>query len=148
MLVVNQTCQEYCPMQGDTLEPFAIDPSGKDIGTKIIGGVTCEDWQWQTVVLKIVVMEITDLYVDQSDPSHPVPVQEVDQLTPFGQFIGTMNSTWSGFTPGTPDPALFNIAGVDKCPMSSQCNSGVRQVNRLRARRWLSWYRYSRADDE
>jgi len=147
LLVVNQTCKEYCPMEGDVLSPFGVDPSAADIGHKLINGVMCDDWNWKEVILKIITMEISDMYVDQSDPNNPIPVAEVDQLTPFGQFIGTMNSTWSQFTAGTPDPSLFIIAGIDSCPQSSQCGNSQLQLNRIRGRRWLSWYRYSGLGD-
>jgi len=50
-----------------------------------------------------------------------------------------MNSTWANFQAGTPDPSLFNIAGIDTCPQSDQCGNSQRQLNRLRGGRWLTW---------
>jgi len=142
LLVVNQTCQEYCPMQGDILTPFGPDPNATLEGTVPYDGHTCQDWQWNQTIFKIYVMEISDMFIDATG-ANPIPIGEVDQLTPFGQYLGTMNSTWSNFQAGTPDPALFNISGIDSCPQSPNCGDGMRQLHRLRMRRFNSYFAYA-----
>ena len=121
MLVVNNTCQEYCPLD-DTLEPYGIDPNSTYQGQVSVNGIKCDDWQYKETILGIVVMEIDDIFVN-SGVTPAVPVQEVDQLTPFGQPMGNMTSTYDNFVGGPIDPSLFNIANVDSCPQSQNCNS-------------------------
>jgi len=134
-------CQEYCPLEGETLDPFGLGDNSTYMGTKIVGNITADDWQWKEYILGKIVMQISDMYVnDNVNP--PVPLQEVDQLTPFGQPIGSMTSTWSKWTPGTPDASLFNITGVDNCPMSSSCNDDARQLRRLAMKHFATWGRY------
>jgi hypothetical protein len=77
-------------------------------GQKVVNGHTCDDWNWKETIGGIIVMEISDFFADQAraarpqqcaceacdgavltahvqTKSTPVPVQEVDQLTPFGE---------------------------------------------------------------
>jgi hypothetical protein len=141
MLVVDQSCKEYCPLQGDTLSPGFLDKNATDLGPVQVKGKTLEKWQWKETILGIIVMEIDTVFVDQS--SNPaVPVMEQDQLTPFGQPIGGMDTQWDDFTGGTPDPSLFIVNNVDKCPMSPNCGSMARQVRRLRYGAWKTWAKY------
>ncbi len=58
-----------------------------------INGTKAADWRWFEKFLGIT-MQTSDFYADQSGSS-PVPIMEVDTLTPFGEYIGTSNSTWS-----------------------------------------------------
>jgi len=75
LLVVNQTCKEYCPMQGDILQPFGPDPNATDVGQKLVNGVLCDDWQWKEIIFKILIMETSDMYINMKDPSNPIPVR-------------------------------------------------------------------------
>jgi len=145
LLVVDGTCKEYCPMEGDVMTPFGPDSNATYQGQKVVNGIKCDDWQWKETVFGVMVMEISDMYVDNSGAA-PVPVQEVDQLTPFGQAIGAMTSTWTNFVGGPIDPNLFNIQGVDSCPMSSQCQGPMQQMHRLRSKRYKSWAFYEYQD--
>jgi len=86
-------------------------------------------------------MEIDDFYADQTGAT-PVPVAEQDTLTPFGQNLGVMNSTWSKYNPSPPDPSLFNIQGIADCPMSDGCDSEKLQLHRLKRKRFNSWAHY------
>jgi len=134
MLVVNNTCQEYCPIQED-LDPYSIDPTATYQGQKTINGVTCDDWQYKDKEFGIV-FEIDDTFVDTKSQ---LPVYESDQLTPFGQPIGQETSTYHTFVPGTPDPSHFAISGVDSCQMSANCGNAHRQFVRRRWNLWKTW---------
>jgi len=136
----NNVCQEFCPIQ-DEMTPYAVPTNSTDQGPTIVNNRTVEDWQSKVVVLGIIVMEVDDFYIDQTQQP-PVPVQEVDLLTPFGQTIGQMTSNFLQFTPGTPDPSKFDIKGIDNCPMSNNCQQSRRQVHRLRYKNRLTWLKY------
>jgi len=133
MLVVNQTCKEYCPMQGDVLRPGFLDRNATDKGQVTLpDGRKAEHWQWKETIFGIIVMEICDVYVNQQDMQNGIPYGEVDHLTPFGQHIGDFTSTWTNFKPGTPDPSLFIVNGIDSCPMAHDCGNNAHQLARLR----------------
>lgn len=123
-------CVEYCPLQFD-LEPLSVDKSAKDEGSVKIGNKTYEKWTWKDIILKVIVMETIEMLVDQSTTPN-IPFVENEELTPFGQDIGTSNTTYSDFVVGTPDPMLFKVANVSSCPMSPNCGSLIRQSMRLR----------------
>jgi len=133
------TCTSYCPLQED-LYPYEIEVNATDMGTKVINGQTCVDWQYKQIAFGVVVMEIDDVFVDETSN---LPVQEVDQLTPFGTPIGTSTSTYHTFVPGTPDPSHFAIQGIDSCPLDQNCGNDARQFVRLRwklFKTWLHWH--------
>jgi hypothetical protein len=130
-----ETCQEYCPIpDGDKMEKFnPFDPldTVHDLGSE--GGL--EHYQWSDIILKVIKMQTTDLYVDQS-ASPAVPVRQSSKLTPFGQAqIGSQNQTWSSWKAGKQSADKFKIAGLDACPMSNKCSSPQMQHHRLRTRR-------------
>jgi len=133
MLVVNQTCKEYCPLQGEYLDPGFLFVNATDMGQGVTpDGRRGERWNWKEYLAHIIVMEITDVIVDQTDMQNGIPLSEVDKLTPFGIHIGDFTSTWQSFKPGTPDPSLFIVNGIDRCPMSPNCGNTLFQMNRLR----------------
>ena len=43
---------------------------------------------------------------------------------------------------GPPPAAKFQIAGLDTCQPSPDCGGSARQLHRLRARQYRSFYRY------
>jgi len=134
------TCKEYCPTEG-YLEPGFLDPNATDLGTVKVDDKTLEKWQWKETIAGIIVMEICTVLVDQS--SKPaLPYSETDELTPFGQPIGTMNTKWTDFTAGTPDPSNFDVQGVSGCPMSQNCGNSARQMARLRYKDFNTWAKY------
>jgi len=136
----NNVCQAYCPI-GEPLEPYAIPVNATDQGSTIVNNKTVEDWQSKVVFIGIIVMEIDDFYVDQSR-SPAVPVQEVDQITPFGQNLGQFTTNFLSFVAGTPDPSHFAVTGIDQCPMSQNCGEQRRQLHRLRNKSRLTWLKY------
>jgi hypothetical protein len=137
----NNVCQAYCPID-DELDPYSIPSNATDQGSTIINDTTVEDWQYKELFLGIIVMETDDFYVDQSQ-SPAIPVQEVDQLTPFGEKIGEFTSNYLSFIAGTPDPSHFDIKGISNCPQAQNCDDNKRQLHRLRyknKRAWLKSY--------
>lgn len=129
----NLTCVEYCPVEFP-LDPYAVDKSAVDKGTVTIGGKQYEDFYWEEKILIKIVMEKIDIFVDQSDPKNPVPYIERDELTPFGQDLGTANTTFANFKPGKQDPSLFAVQGAAHCKESPNCGDNARQLNRIRNR--------------
>jgi len=149
MLVVNQTCKEYCPLQGEHLSPGFLDVNATDKGRVILpDGRPANHWQWKDTIFGIIVMEVIDVYVNQTDMKNAVPFGQVQHLTPFGQHIGDFTANWNQFTAGTPDPKLFDIQGVDSCPMSPNCGQESYQRNRLRFRQMKSWMKYHQENSE
>jgi len=144
LLVVGTACKEYCPMEGDTLDPGFLFVNATDKGAVVLpDGRKGNQWEWQDKIFDVIVMETIDVYVNQDDMKNGVPLQEIDHLTPFGEHIGDMTQNWKNFVPGTPDPSKFAITGIDTCPMSPNCNQQSKQINRLRAnmkRTWLKSY--------
>ena len=137
----NLTCVEYCPLQF-SLDPYGLAPDAKDKGPVTVGGKQYEDWYWEEKILLFIVMEKVDVFVDQSDPKNPVPFIERDELTPFGQDIGTANNTFTNFKPGKQDPSLFAVQGAAHCKMSPNCGNGARQLNRIRNHDYHSFHLY------
>jgi len=138
----NNNCQEYCPIQGD-LTPYQIATNAKDLGPTKVNGVNVENWQFNDTIAGFIVMEINDFFVDQTLWNNPVMVAEVDQITPFGEpAIGTVTTNYQSYVAGTPNPALFNVQGISKCPMSANCGNIQRQMHRLRNRDHDSFLHY------
>jgi len=139
-------CMEYCPLEFG-LDPLSIDDSAKDHGSVQIAGKTYEKWTWKEVILKIIVMEKVEMLVDQSTTPN-VPFVENEELTPFGQDIGTANTTYTDFVIGTPDPMLFKVVNVSSCPMSPNCDSLKRQFVRLRDGNYNQFFYYRNQNKE
>jgi len=135
------TCTSYCPLDED-LYPYQVETNSTNQGTKVVNGHTCTDWQYKQIAFGVVVMEIDDVFVDQTSN---LPVQEVDQLTPFGEPIGTSTSTYHTFVPGTPDPSHFAIKGIDSCPQDPNCGQDYRQFVRRRWKLWKTWLQHYQA---
>jgi hypothetical protein len=135
------TCKEYCPLQFP-LDAGFLDTAAKDLGQATYEGKVVEKWQWNDTILGIIVMEIDTVLVDQKDMNNAVPVNEVDKLTPFGQFIGQFETVYTNFKPGTPDPSLFDVKNTDKCPMARDCGNSARQMDRLRRGDKMTWLQY------
>jgi len=135
----SNTCTSYCPIEDD-LDPYEIETNSTDMGQKVVNGHTCEDWQYKQIAFGVIVMETDDIFADTTSN---LPVQEVDQLTPFGQPIGMETATYHTFVPGTPDPSHFAIKGINGCPMDPNCGNNMRQFVRRRWKlrnTWLKWY--------
>jgi len=133
------TCKEFCPVE-DPIFPFGLGDNASYVGQKVVGNITTDDWNWKVTIFGIIVMEVSDLFVDSADPS--TPVEEIDQLTPLGELIGTATSAWTNWTPGTPDPSLFNVQGADSCPESPNCQSNAHQIRRLLRKQFKTWAKF------
>jgi hypothetical protein len=151
-LNVNYTtgeCMYTCPLEEETLEGFSIDPAAKDIGASTIGNLTVEGYEYSDVILKVIKMQTTDMYVDQTtDPTAAVPVFSHTVLTPFGRTpaIGSQNQTFSNLVRGTPDPSKFDIKGADTCPDGAeQCQQQTLQLHRLMSRNYHTFWKYVKA---
>lgn len=139
----NNKCTAFCPVSG-SLDSFGIDSNATYAGQVEFQGKTVDSWTWQDSS-PFGVMSTTVFYVDASGSS-PVPVQQAQHLTPFGQDLGKSNSTCafprplapharpttrpapradSSFQAGTPSASLFDVTGIDSCPKSQNCNSNV-----------------------
>jgi len=134
----NMTCQAYCPLEFDDLQPFGIDDSAKSAGTITVDGKTYTGYSWKEYLfpkLHLGVMETDTLYVDESGAT-AVPFQQVVGITPLGHPLGQENTTWANFVAGTPDAKLFDFDYKD-CPEANNCN----QDNLRRARRKLKFFK-------
>lgn len=85
-------------------------------------------------------MQETNFFVSADET--PVPMQENNIIEPFGQRLGEENQTWSNFKAGPPPSAAFKVLGIDKCPMSPNCNDDKRVAHRKRARDLKNWAFY------
>lgn len=142
----HDVCQEYCPIDpADTLDKGAaafLEDDAYDAGQAKFEGLNCEHWTWNDTIFKKIVMQTSDFYADTSKAT-VVPVGRVDNITPFGQHLGTANIGWQKFTAGTPPADKFDIQGVDTCPMSNQCGQSSRQLHRLANRKIRTYERYA-----
>jgi hypothetical protein len=145
-MLINKTdlsCMEYCPLQGESLTPGFLDVNATDLGPEVLpDGRKANHWQWKDTILGVIVMDVIDVYVNQTDMKNAVPLGQAEHLTPFGQHIGDFYANWNQFQPGTPDPKLFDVQGVDSCPKSQNCGQSSYQMNRLRFRQMKSYIHY------
>lgn len=90
----------------------------------------------EVTTLLNVTMETDNLYINQANLSSAYPVIDIDVLTPFGEYIGESNTTYTKFTAGPQDPKWFAVKGASTCPQDSGCDSSAqRQLHRLTVRR-------------
>jgi len=135
---VNNTCVNYCPIRGD-LTPYQINVNATDMGPKVIDGRNTEEYEWYSTFEGVVVMETYDVYVDATTK---LPYKEIDLITPFGENLGIATTTYHTFVPGTPDPSLFDIKGVDSCPLAQNCGHQFRQQIRRHRRNFVDYFHY------
>ena len=118
-------CVQFCPLDGD-MPKLEINEHALHLGKHTItqDGASGETksvdlYQW-TDRLVIIPLDQTKFYVDESvDPA--VPFFSNVLLEPFGEKIGTENTSYLGFTPGPVDQSKFNIIGIDTCEKSDNC---------------------------
>lgn len=134
-----ETCASYCTMPpNEVMRPFGLPNGTADVGATTLDGKRVEHYRFSDKVLKIITMSTTDFYADTSKPAAAVPVFAAEALTPYGQGeIGTRNTTWKAFTPGTPPAAKFKIAGMDTCKRVN-CRAPQAQMERLATGRMRS----------
>jgi hypothetical protein len=142
--VVNGTCQAYCPLQDNEWPTFGINANATAVPDKVINGKTCKGYFWKTTLLGIITMETSTFYVDESDPSNPVPCAEFDNLTPFGRAIGSEGATWVQWTPGTPDPKIFEFANKAGCEEGKNCNSNAALARYLKNKQFKTYLKQAR----
>lgn len=67
----------------------------------------------------------------------------MDNLTPFGEYMGQSNNTYTNFKAGAQDPKWFSVKNVTTCPQSNNCDSdSVRQMHRLSLGRKTDFFAY------
>jgi len=144
-----ETCAEYCPIhKRDSLKKFdPWDPFDtiKDLGQTVFEGKPAHHYQWSDMLLKIIKMQTTDFYVNQTG-AKAVPLFLTSALTPFGmQQVGSQNQSWTSWELGAQPAKKFSIAGLDTCPLSNQCQSHQMQGHRMRTRQLHTFYSYTKA---
>ena len=142
VVTANNTCQMYCPVS-DPLYKFELNPNSTYVGQETVNGKVCDIWQFnETFPLDPkIVMQSSNVYVDQS-VNPPVPVQEIDILTPFGMPIGQQTNVFQSWSYEEPPASKLTVNGVDECPMASNCNQQSKQMMRLRMRMWNTFAFY------
>jgi len=130
-IAFNQTvnafqCEQFCPITGD-LPTLEIGQYALHLGKHTVtqDGATGQTksvdlYEWTDRIV-IIPLDQNKFYVDES-VSPPVPFYKSTLLEPFGQKIGTENTSYLGFVPGPVDQSKFNIVGIDSCPKSDNCN--------------------------
>lgn len=118
-------CVQFCPLEGDIPE-LAINKYALHLGKHTItqdgssGQTKSVDlYQWTDRIV-VIPLDQTKFYVDES-VTPPVPFYQSMLIEPFGQKIGTENTSYLGFTPGPVDQSKFNIVGIKECPKSDNC---------------------------
>jgi hypothetical protein len=119
-------CEQYCPLDGD-MPKLAINQYALHLGKHTVtqdgaSGQTkdVDLYQWTDRIV-IIPLDQTKFYVDQSVTPN-VPFFQSMLLEPFGDKIGTENTSYLGFVPGPVDQTKFNIVGIQGCPKSDNCN--------------------------
>lgn len=139
-------CVDYCPNEFP-LEPYNV-LNYTDKGPVNINGTVTEQWQQiqclgEHCYLNITV-EIDNIFVDQADFANAFPVVENLLLTPFNEYLGTVNTTFTNWISGTPNTKYFNVSGVASCPQANNCNSNVRQMARLAGHQFQAYNHWAR----
>ena len=91
---------------------------------------------------RVRVQDTDDIYVNQTDFSNAYPIVDIDTLTPFGEYIGQSNNTYTNWVAGPQDSKWFNVSGVQTCQQDANCNQVSRQMHRLRSRQMRVFYKY------
>jgi hypothetical protein len=137
-------CQSWCPIDQSEAEfdRMALGKKASDMGPAHVQGVDCELYWWEEWLL-IIPMESINMYLipAAAGEKYATPVREEDTLTPFGQYLGTENTTYSQFKAGPLDPKLFAVTGMDTCKQDPQCGkqNSLRMFNRLRNHRMVDF---------
>lgn len=143
----HDVCNKYCPIDpDDTLDVGKnefLDDNATDLGAATYQGKPAEHYQWKETIFKVVVMQTSDFYADQSGAS-VVPMGRVDHLTPFGgPQIGKSTIAWDNFKAGAQPADKFDIQGTKNCPVDPQCGQQKYQLRRLAAGQLHTFARYA-----
>ena len=133
MIVEDGKCIKYCPTNQGQTGPCQIGGFGifvnatKSTGT--LNGQAVNIYSWDQTAILNITMETLMFYTTSDDKT---PLKLFQNLTPFGEAIGSQNQTWNSWTPGVPNAELFKVSNMDTCPQDPQCGSQSRQQARLR----------------
>jgi hypothetical protein len=93
-----------------------------------------DNWAW-TKLLAILPVEENSMYVDNSDPSYPVPFKYVSKLAPAGQVEGIANLSYVGWKPANYEHnTAFDVdpSSIQGCPVNpGGCGGSGRDRRRL-----------------
>lgn len=96
-----------------------------------------DNWAW-TKLLAILPVEENSMYVDNSDPSRPVPFKYVSKLAPAGKVEGVANLSYIGWKPVNYEQnTAFDIdpSTVNSCPVNpGGCGGSSRKSPRIFAK--------------
>lgn len=130
----NFNCQSFCPNGREVLTPFGVDgytdAGAGSVCTESNGCFNGEQWIDTTTFLNIT-METDSFWVNQTSMTNAIPIIDIDTLTPFGEYVGQSNTTYTQWTPGPQPASMFTVNGLTGCQKSTQCGSNVRQLHRL-----------------
>lgn len=127
-LTIGDMCQYYCPITmsqcslSDSLCTYDYLHGATYSGqTKAPSGQLCDEWAWSENLGPIPMSELTLL----TQPGAAVPVFQALKQTPYGKFVGWMNTTFQSFTAAQPPPSAWSIPGKEACQMGGnpQCGS-------------------------
>lgn len=116
-------CQSYCPLQDTDFGPgLGFGDKTQDMGPVTYGGKKAEHFHWvQQMPILNITMETSDMYVVVKN-NVGTPLAEIDNITPFGQHIGTQNTTYVTFTPTAPAASHFTVTGKSTCKIDQSCS--------------------------
>lgn len=116
-------CQSYCPLQDSDFGPgLGFGDKAQDMGATTYNGKKCEHFHWiQQMPILNLTMETSDMYATVAN-NVATPLAEIDNITPFGQHIGTQNTTYVTFTPTMPAASHFTVTGKTTCKIDQSCS--------------------------
>ena len=123
-----ETCIDYCPLKsGSTImHPNPIDFDYNPVtnmGTTTWHNHKANKYVWYNAFFNhSLPMATYTLFVDESNATSAVPLQQFSDETPFNQTrISRVRKTWTKFTPGPISAEKFNVAKLDSCPRAPKC---------------------------
>ena len=124
-------CSYYCDSQGDLIQNIQeslnqIDyvKSAAYVNSTTINGTRCDGFAWADKLGPVAMNQLL-MYVDAATKA---PVSMHREITPFGKDKGDhIDTEWLSFAAGAPADALYEIDGLDKCPLGddAQCPQGA-----------------------
>lgn len=112
------TCAYWCDLQGtlqcnlqESLCTYDYINSAKYNSSATLNGTRVDVFTWEEK-LGPISMNSLSLYVQSN---HTVPVYQHRDVHPFQKEEGYIDTNFTSFVIGTPDPSAFDIPGIAKC---------------------------------
>ena len=121
------TCVEYCPLPKVKHMPSFPFPSYDkilDFGPVTWKGRPAHQYRWYDYLSDSnkIPMQTYNLFLDLSDTTNPVPLEETKDITPFNTTsIMQQRTRWTKWKAGGVPASKFDIAKADTCPRASKC---------------------------